>query len=609
MARDVLLAYPNYGELFEIYTDASTRQLGAVITQKGRPLAFFSRKLNSAQQKYSVTELELLSIVECLREFKGMLWGQKLKVYTNHKNLVRDALGLTCDRVYRWRLILKEYDPEIVYIKGTDNIVADAISWLDYSPDVNTRNINVHARMKTFTQSFNSYVENTDVYDPFQTLYAHETCVDVTRDNPSVQQQGKYLFANNSSTDEEIYPPTISEIAEAQSSHHLFSKYYKDNPFKGRNNKISPKVIDGIRVLTFETHRLVIPTAKMQNDVITWYHHYLQHPGENRLEETIVAVMYWKGMRTQIRKHVRTCDRCQLAKRHKRKYGHLPPKIATVTPWKQVCVDLIGPYTIKAKDKTALDFMCLTMIDPATSWFEIVELPTTEVQVVRDGKEVVEVILDKSSSCIARLFNKSWLSRYPRAKYITYDNGSEFKLFFEQICEQYSLKRKPTTIKNPQANAILERVHAVCSNMIKTSNLDMQDTCTPEMVDELIANIGWAIRATYHTLLGSSPGAAIFGRDMLFDIPYLADWSEIGRKRQLQVDKSNVIENRNRIDFDYKVGQKVVLIKDHIFRKAEDSNLGPFTITDVFVNGTVRIQRGTINERLNIRRLRPYFER
>ena len=62
-----LLAYPKYGEVFNIYTDASTRQLGAVITQNGRPLAFFSRKLSKAQQKYSITELELLSIVECLR--------------------------------------------------------------------------------------------------------------------------------------------------------------------------------------------------------------------------------------------------------------------------------------------------------------------------------------------------------------------------------------------------------------------------------------------------------------------------------------------------------------------------------------------------------------
>ena len=129
------------------------------------------------------------------------------------------------------------------------------------------------------------------------------------------------------------------------------------------------------------------------------------------------------------------------------------------------------------------------------------------------------------------------------------------------------------------------------------------------MIDELVANMGWENCATYYTLLRSLYGAAIFGRDIFFDIPYLADWSEIGRKRQGQVDKSNVIKNQNRIDFDYRIGQKFVLIKDGIYHKAEDNNLGPYTITDVFVNGTVRSQRGTINERLNIRRLCPYFER
>ena len=78
--RDVVLAYPDYSEVFEIYTDASSKQLGAVITQKNRPIAFFSRKLSVAQRKYSVTEIELLAIVETLKEFKGMLWGQPIKV-------------------------------------------------------------------------------------------------------------------------------------------------------------------------------------------------------------------------------------------------------------------------------------------------------------------------------------------------------------------------------------------------------------------------------------------------------------------------------------------------------------------------------------------------
>ncbi len=77
IARDVVLAYPDYSEVFEIYTDASSKQLGAVITQKNMPIAFFSRKLSVAQRKYSVTEIELLAVVETLKEFKGMIWGQR----------------------------------------------------------------------------------------------------------------------------------------------------------------------------------------------------------------------------------------------------------------------------------------------------------------------------------------------------------------------------------------------------------------------------------------------------------------------------------------------------------------------------------------------------
>ena len=80
-----------------------------------------------------------------------------------------------------------------------------------------------------------------------------------------------------------------------------------------------------------------------------------------------------------------------------------------------------------------------------------------------------EVIFDKSSQQVARLFNKQWLSRYPRATNITYDNGSEFKSNFEALCDSFGLKRKPTMIKNPQADAILERIHQVLGEMMCTS--------------------------------------------------------------------------------------------------------------------------------------------
>ncbi len=128
VAKEVVLAYPDFTKPFEIYTDASTMQLEAVITQGNRPIAFFSRKLSKTQSKYSVTKIELLAIVETLKEFQGMLFWQTIKVYTAHKNLTCDALGLTSDRVYHWQLLLEEFAPEIVHIKGIHNSVADAIS-------------------------------------------------------------------------------------------------------------------------------------------------------------------------------------------------------------------------------------------------------------------------------------------------------------------------------------------------------------------------------------------------------------------------------------------------------------------------------------------------
>ena len=71
------------------------------------------------------------------------------------------------------------------------------------------------------------------------------------------------------------------------------------------------------------------------------------------------------------------------------------------------------------------------------------------------------------------------------------------------------------------------------------------------MIDELLTNVGWVIGSTHHTVLGTTPGAAIFERDMLFGIPFLADWSDIGKHRQNQVDKSNKKENSKRVEFDH----------------------------------------------------------
>ncbi len=188
----------------------------------------------------------------------------------------------------------------------------------------------------------------------------------------------------------------------------------------------------------------MIPTS-LRHRAVSWSHHYLQHPGHLRLEETMRSMMYWKGMRTTIQRYVKTCQFCQGNKRHSQKYGHLPPKLVIPIPWKALCVDLIGPYTLKGKDCSSIDFMCLTMIDTATSWFEIVEPPTdaqeTTVPPAGKGKKVTfdknskvaEPYFDKSSAQISNLMYKTWFSRYPRCWYIIYNNGSKFKLHFQPL--------------------------------------------------------------------------------------------------------------------------------------------------------------------------------
>ena len=114
--REVLLGYPDLNAPFEMHTDAPKLQLGAVISQRGKPIAFYSRKMNSAQQNYTTTEKELLSIVETLKEFRNILLGQQITVYTDHKNLTYKFFNT--ERVMRWRLILEEFCPELKIYQG-----------------------------------------------------------------------------------------------------------------------------------------------------------------------------------------------------------------------------------------------------------------------------------------------------------------------------------------------------------------------------------------------------------------------------------------------------------------------------------------------------------
>ena len=135
IAQETILALPDYSKPFQIYTDASDYQLGGVIQQEGKPLAFYSRKLNATQKNYTTEKKELLGVVETLKEFKGMLLGYTLQLFTDHKNLVHETTLKASNRVMFWKILLEELGITTTHIKGEKNVVADPMNRLDFQDE------------------------------------------------------------------------------------------------------------------------------------------------------------------------------------------------------------------------------------------------------------------------------------------------------------------------------------------------------------------------------------------------------------------------------------------------------------------------------------------
>ena len=181
---------------------------------------------------------------------------------------------------------------------------------------------------------------------------------------------------------------------------------------------------------------------------------------------------------------------------------------------------------------------------------------------------------------------------------------------FKEMTENYGLTRKPTTNYNPQGNAVLERIHAVVNDMLRTFELEERELDESDPWGEILSSTAFAIRATYHTTLQATPAQLVFGRDMLLPIRINADWDLIKQRKQEEIDRNNRRENRDRVDHTYKAGDKVYLRKEGIQRKLTAPRDGPFPVNKVYDNGTLDVKLSdSVRERVNLRRVTPHFGR
>lgn len=525
IARQVLLHFPDFTKPFDVFTDASDYQLGGVIVQDNFPVAFYSRKLNSAQRNYTTMEKELLSIVETAVHHRGILFGFHICFHSDHKNLSFD--NFQSERVRRWRLLLEEFDYEFKYTPGKDNMVADMISRY-----------------------------------------------------PIIQVNEKTVEHMNNVEEDPEFPLCFDTISNHQSSDQQLQQRMKQHP-----ESYAERFVHNIS-LVFYKDKVAIPTT-LVHPIIQWYHDNLNHPGITRTFETINMHFTYKGLKDLVKQHVSSCAICIKQKTATKKYGHLPPTTAQYRPWECVHIDLFGPWSFQCLHGKNHQICAVSIIDSGLRWVELHEYSS------------------KTSEDISLIFDREWLCRYPRPRMVVFDNGTEFTSEFHELLESYGIQPKSTTIKNPQTNAVVERVHQTIGDSLRAMNLATRPVDTSS-IHGILQSIAWGLRTTFHTALRTSPGQLTFGQDMVIPATYLANWRHIHTRRQKAILYDNARENRSRIDHDYAVGDYVYILTKDIQRKLAPIKQGPFVIVRVHTNATVTIQRSRrVTERVNIRRLFP----
>jgi transposase InsO family protein len=380
-------------------------------------------------------------------------------------------------------------------------------------------------------------------------------------------------------------------IADAQQRDAVLIQQSQSQPQKVQRRLLAPDTQVYVYITTpGGPWKIYLPTELLQ-DTVRWYHLALGHCGISRLADTLRMHFYHPELQQTCEAEVRKCDPCQRLKNVGRGHGETASREASLMPWQDVAVDLIGPWTVNIGDKE-LKFSALTIIDMVTNLVEVVRID------------------NKSAAHVAMHFENTWLSRYPRPMNVIHDQGGEFiGADFQRRLEVHEIATRPISAKNPQANSVCERMHQSIGNTLRVlSTLEKPRgvNSAKQLVDTAIADAVYATRCTYNSVLKTTPGGLAFGRDMILNLPLKTDLQQLQKRRQELIDQRLIQANTKRFSYDYRQGDEVLKL---VYNpdKLEPRATGPYTITRVHQNGTLSIELSPgVIERINVRRVKPY---
>lgn len=614
-----VLDFPNFdiNNEFILRTDASGYAVGAVLSNSNdKPIAYASRMLNKAEQNYCTIEKELLAIVWAIKHYRPYLFARKFKILTDHKPLIY-LFGMSnpSSRLTKFRIAIEEYDFTIEYVKGSENVTADALSRIssDELKRLNKEIVNVVTRSATKSLQTNEMIKpNSDnsrsdqpkvvellkqpknvpelflkVSEIITKDFENETnkiCINVENDKIIVKSLKSPMNLNSFLKELDKFckrnkvPKVV--IRKNETTNVLINKL-KDKSYRNilQNVKIivlaSPKEVHDIkeRLLILNDFHM-LPTGG--------------HAGVNRMYQNVSRKYKWPNLVEDIKKFIKNCKDCQICKYST--YTKVP-MVITTTPnrvFQRITLDLVGPLP---EDNCGHKYI-LTIQDELSKYVE--GYPIT----------------NKESITVAKSFVQNFILKYGVPNEILTDRGTEFmSQLFKNISIALGIQKLNSTSYHHQTIGSLENTHKNLNSFLRMK-LQKSNIYWNEWINYWC----FAFNTTIHSSTGYSPYEVVFGRKCRIPSNIQVENYEdifgdyVGEiKHRIVTAENEVKENLNRVKevrktkydeklkpIQYKFNDKI-LVKNETGNKFKQIWNGPYSvIIDVEPNVVIKNENNQI---------------
>lgn len=608
-----ILSYPDPQKSFILTCDASDKAIGYYLSQqssdkKEHVIAYGGKALSKEEKRYTTSEKELLAVVKGVEAYRPYLVGGKFTIYTDHRALVWLKSAKHTGRLERWALKLQEYDFEIIHRPGKNNFVADALSRRPYPEEQENITIAtppINSICLTESSDEENDIEKVCVqvnlfYDPSETdivvleedhlqpvLDNRKSLAQLQRECPDFKDIIRYVEKQELPQDTSKHNSIVAE-----SKHYSIVNGILTHLFQRRCSRQPEEM----RYIT----QIALPKV-LRLDALKQYHDSLAgggHLGIEKVRASLIQRYFWPRMHQDIVDYVKSCSRCQFAKRN---YNPVKPPMQPMPARERFeCwqIDILGPLH---KSPEGYEYILLC-IDAGTHWPEALPLKS------QNAKEVANVLFENI------------FARYGAPSILFSDRGRNFmSKLINALCEIFDISQHHTSAYHPNTNGLVERQNSVIAQSLR-AYCDKDQQLWPKFLPGILMSFRKSV-SSHSTEF--SPFHMMFGKEMRlpFDVDlqpkdnlsqdtreYLREFmSRLKISHEIGQKNVEYHQQRNKERYDrtaktphFKIGD-TVLTTTHQVPKGQSSKLwdkctGPYQIVGLGPNYTYRLRRISDNK-------------